>query len=52
MRYGMFTTKPKTAYEILGVGNGATPTEMKMAYFKLVKVYHPDHNKDASAEVD
>ena len=29
-------------YEILGVGHGATPQEIKTAYFTLAKLYHPE----------
>jgi curved DNA-binding protein CbpA len=29
-------------YEVLEVGHGATPLEIKKAYFHLAKLYHPD----------
>lgn len=32
-------------YEVLGVGKGADKAEIKKAYFKLAKKYHPDTNK-------
>ena len=32
-------------YDILGVGRGADKGEIKKAYFKLAKKYHPDTNK-------
>ena len=33
-------------YDVLGVKKNATKQEMKNAYRKLAKKYHPDMNKD------
>jgi len=39
----------KDYYKILGVGKNASKEEIKSAYKKLAKQYHPDVNKDADA---
>lgn len=51
-----FFFKPTTAllkkdfYDTLGVGRGASQDEVKKAYFKLAKQYHPDVNKAPEAK--
>lgn len=37
-------------YEVLGLPDAATPDEIKKAYRRLVRQWHPDVNKDPEAE--
>lgn len=40
----------KSLYATLEIGDNATPDEIKKAYRKLARKYHPDVNKDSGAE--
>ncbi len=41
----------KNLYEILDIGYNATKEEIKLAYKRLVRIYHPDVNKSKDAEI-
>lgn len=41
---------PKDYYEVLGINRNASKDEVKTAFRKLARQFHPDVNKDPSAE--
>jgi len=43
-------TRKRDYYEVLGVGRDSSSEDVKKAYRKLARQYHPDVNKDAGAE--
>ena len=40
----------KNYYDVLGVSKNASENDIKSAFRKLSKKYHPDINKEAGAE--
>ncbi|XP_058821904.1 dnaJ homolog subfamily C member 30, mitochondrial [Topomyia yanbarensis] len=48
----LYAMLKRSHYDALGIAPGATQTDIKQAYYKLSKLYHPDRNKgsDTAAE--
>jgi molecular chaperone DnaJ len=44
------TTGKRDYYEVLGVAREASADELKRAFRKLAKQFHPDHNREEGAE--
>jgi curved DNA-binding protein CbpA len=45
--YSNFNSMTKSNYEVLGVNKNCTKEELKIAYYKLAKIFHPDINNNS-----
>ena len=48
--FGGSADKKKDLYGVLGIAKGVNKDDIKKAYFKLAKQYHPDVNKTPEAK--
>ncbi|XP_053145728.1 dnaJ homolog subfamily C member 22 [Hemicordylus capensis] len=44
--------RQRMAYQVLGLHDDATTEEINKSYRKLVKLWHPDHNRQQAAEAE
>eukprot|EP00577_Skeletonema_sp_RCC1716_P013563 CAMPEP_0113411034 /NCGR_PEP_ID=MMETSP0013_2-20120614/22028_1 /TAXON_ID=2843 ORGANISM="Skeletonema costatum, Strain 1716" /NCGR_SAMPLE_ID=MMETSP0013_2 /ASSEMBLY_ACC=CAM_ASM_000158 /LENGTH=496 /DNA_ID=CAMNT_0000297317 /DNA_START=39 /DNA_END=1529 /DNA_ORIENTATION=+ /assembly_acc=CAM_ASM_000158 len=51
-RRAFSSSSKRDFYDVLDVGRGSDKGEIKKAYFKLAKKYHPDTNKDDKTAAD
>jgi curved DNA-binding protein CbpA len=45
---GLAALKTRTHFEVLGIERGATEQQVKEAYFRLARRFHPDSHHDAT----
>jgi curved DNA-binding protein CbpA len=43
---------PSDPYKVLGIGPEASEDQLRDAYRRLVRTYHPDHNQGAEESID